>query len=352
MKPRLLVTTTVHPADDPRIRRKLIGTLQEDWDVVYAGVGDGPVDRIGLEWRQLAGARPIRWLRASRLILAGSYDVVSLHDPELLPPGVIAAILGRRVVFDVHENVPDQIRTKGWLPRPLRRPLAAALGWLLRRAEKRVAITLAEAGYARLFRNAHPVFPNYLVGDLPREREADPAVGDVYLGDITEPRGLAVAVEAAGAARVGKLSLIGRCSRDFRGRLEDIAAGHKLQLEFHGFVPPDRALALAAGGVVGLSPLLDIPNYRDSLPTKVLEYLAVGVPTLASDLPGTRSVVEARPGVILVPPGDVAAWADAIGSAVVDSDLRAEASKGSAEIRAEFVWPQHEVREFYRDLLQ
>ncbi|MDJ0663514.1 MAG: glycosyltransferase [Acidimicrobiia bacterium] len=351
MKPRLLVATTVHPAEDPRIRRKLIGTLQNDWDVVYAGVGDGPVDRSGLEWMELAGSRPVRWLRAARLILSGRYDVASLHDPELLPLGIVAALLGRKVVFDVHENVPDQIRTKDWLLRPLRRPLAAIFGWMLRLAEKRVAITLAEAGYARLFRHSHPVFANYPMGELPRGGEADPAVGVVYLGDLTEARGLAVAVEAAGIAQVEKVTLLGRCSSDFRSRLEGIAAAHDLQLEFHGFVPSERALALAARGVVGLSPLLDLPNYRDSLPTKVLEYLAVGVPTLASDLPGTRTVVGGRAGVMLVTPGDVAAWADAIAAAVADPDLRAEAGKGSAEIRAAFVWPEQEVRGFYRDLL-
>lgn len=351
MKPRLLVVTTVHPADDPRIRRKLIGSLQDEWAVTFAGVGDGPADRGGLDWKQLAGVRPLRWLRAARLIFTSRCDVVSLHDPELLPIGLIAALFGRNVVFDVHENVPDQIRTKEWLWRPLRRPLAAAFASMLRLAEKKVAITLAEAGYSTLFRSPHPVFPNYLMGDLPPVREADPTVGVVYLGDLTEARGLAVAVAAAGRARAGRMSLIGRCSAAFRSRLDSIAAAHDLELEFHGFLPPDRALAIAAGAAVGLSPLLDLPNYRESLPTKVLEYLAVGVPTLTSDLPGTRSVIGARPGVVLVAPGDVIAWSDAIGAAAVDPELRAAAQGGSAEIRRDFVWPEQAVKEFYRGLL-
>jgi hypothetical protein len=242
VKPRLLVATTVHPADDPRIRRKLIGTLQDDWSVVFAGVGEGPAERSGLEWRQLAGPRPVRWFRAARLILTSRYDVASLHDPELLPLGIVAALLGRKVVFDVHENVPEQIRTKQWLWQPLRRPLAAAFGWLLRLAEKRVAITLAEAGYGPLFQRVHPVFPNFLFGEPPAIRDAGPDVGVVYLGDITEARGLAVAVEAAGRAGVGKFTLIGRCSPGFRSRLDAIAASHDLELHFHGFIPAEGAL--------------------------------------------------------------------------------------------------------------
>ena len=95
---------------------------------------------------------------------------------------------------------------------------------------------------------------------------------------------------------------------------------------------------MAAGAIVGLSPLLDTPNYRRSLPTKVLEYLAVGVPTLASDLSGTRVVVQGKPGVVLVPPGDLDAWTEALQAITADGELRAAARNGVAAIRETFVW--------------
>ncbi len=294
----------------------------------------------------------VRWLRAGRLLVTGRYDVASLHDPEIIPLGLVASLRRkRRIVFDVHENIPAQLRTKEWLPRPLRSPLAAFSGWLLRVAERRLSITLAEAGYAGLFRRSHPVFPNYLVGDPPSPRDGDPEIGVVYLGDVTEARGIALAVEAAGRAGVGVFSIMGRCTPDFRARLLTIAARYRLDLRFHGFVTPDKALAMAAGAIVGLSPLLDTPNYRRSLPTKVLEYLAVGVPTLASDLSGTRVVVQGKPGVVLVPPGDLDAWTEALQAITADGELRAAARNGVAAIRETFVWPEAEVREFYAGLL-
>jgi glycosyltransferase involved in cell wall biosynthesis len=351
VKPRLLVVSTVHPSDDPRIRRKLIGSLQDEWAVTFAGSGRGPADQSGIEWRELAGGRVTRWLRAGRLLLGRGYDVASLHDPELLPLGIVASWRGRKVVFDVHENVPEQLRTKEWLPRPLRRPLAGIAARLLRFAEKRMPLTLAEAGYAGLFREEHPVFPNYLVGDPPQPRPADPDTGVVYLGDVTEARGMALAVAAAGRAGAAVFTIMGRCTPDFKDRLLSLAAGEGLELRFHGFVAPDRALEIAAGATIGLSPLLDTPNYRQSLPTKVLEYLAVGVPTLASDLPGTRTVVAGKPGVVLVPPGDVGSWTAAIEKAIVSSDLRVAAQAGVDDIRDHYVWPSDEVRDFYRSQL-
>ena len=351
MKPRLLVVSTVHPADDPRIRRKLIGTLQSDWEVTYAGHGRGPVDSNGLSWRELTGGRFVRFLRAGRLLLSRGYDVASLHDPELLPLGILAARMGRKVVFDVHENVPAQLATKEWIRRPLRRPLAAAMSWVLRVGEKRLAITLAEAGYAPLFRAPHPIFPNYLIGNPPVPRDSDPETGIVYLGDVTEARGLEVAVAAAGAAGVPVFSIMGRCTPEFRARLLAVAGDTGVELRFHGFVTPDRALEIAAGAVLGLSPLLDIPNYRESLPTKVLEYLAVGVPTIASDLPGTRAVLADKPGAVLVAAGDTEAWAAALRAAATNPQLRTEARSGVARIREEYVWPTADVRQFYRSLL-
>lgn len=351
MRPRLLVVSTVHPADDPRIRHKLIGSLQDEWEITFAGQGRGPVDQRGIEWRELAGNRLIRWLRALGMLVRGRYEVASLHDPELLPAGILASFR-RRIVFDVHENVPAQLRTKDWVPRILRPPLAALAGWLLRVAERRMAVTLAESGYSTLFRDLHPVFPNYLVGDPPPPRSADPDVGVVYLGDVTEARGLAMVVEAAGRAGAGTFSVMGRCSPDFRAHLLSIAASHSLELEFYGFVTPDRALRIAAGATLAVSPLLDTPNYRESLPTKVLEYLAVGVPTLASDLAGTRAAVAGKPGVLLLPPGDVDAWTAAIVGSLADLDLRAAACDGVAAIRAGYLWPEQEVRDFYSGLLE
>lgn len=349
--PRLLVISPVHPPDDPRIRHKLIRTLQEDWDVTFAGVGRGPVDQSGMRWRELKGGRIRRWLQAGFLLLRGRYDVASLHDPEVLPLGVLASLFKRTIVFDVHENVPAQLRTKTWLPSPLRRPLAWLAARLLRVAERRLTITLAEAGYSELFRGTHPVFPNYLTGTPPEPRGADPTVGVVYLGDVTAARGLSVAVAAAGAAGVEAMTIMGRCAPEFRAELAGIAAGHGLRLDFRGFVTPDDALAITGRGLVGLSPLLDTPNYRDSLPTKVLEYLAVGIPTLASDLPGTRKVVADKPGVILVPPGEVAAWSEAIATAIQDAGLRQDAHAGAAAIREAYAWPSAAVRTFYAGLL-
>jgi len=352
VKPRLLVVTPVHPADDPRIRAKLIGSLASEWEIRYATGPPGPADPAGLQWVPLPGGRIRRHLRSARLLLAGGYDLASFHDPELLPEAILARLLRRRVVFDLHEDLPAQIMTKPWLPRPLRRLTAALARLVLRLAERAMPITLAEPGYRSLLSHDHPVFPNYL-HDLPALGTDRPAGGPVvYLGDVTPDRGIELAVAALGRLPAPPpLVVIGRCGAEFADRLRAQAAAGSVPLELTGYLPHEMALPRVAAARLALAPLLDRPNYRESLPTKVLEYLALGVPVVASDLPAIHRLAAEVAGIRLFPPADAAALAGAVGNALGDETLAAEARDAAGEVRRRFTWPAGEVRDYYRSLV-
>ena len=147
MRPRLLVVTTVHPADDPRIREKHIRTLAVDFDVTYATKAPSPSDTEGIDWRVLTGGRVVRWFKALGLMSTTRADVVAIHDPELIPAGILARFVRRKpIVFDLHENVPAQLQTKTSIPRALRRSMAGLTHSWLSLAERFLSISLAENG--------------------------------------------------------------------------------------------------------------------------------------------------------------------------------------------------------------
>lgn len=345
-RPRLLVVTTVHQPDDARIRAKLIETLTQDWDVTYATRVPGPADMSNLHWRPLAGGRFSRWLAASRLILAKRWDLVALHDPELLPAAILRAGLKRPTLFDLHENLPAQIRTKDWLPRPLRKPIAIVAGMILRVAERVMSVTLAEAGYQPLFRRRHPVIANHPVEMPAPVPPADPPFL-AYLGDVTESRGAFLAIEAAAGAGQ-RLLMVGRVAPPELGpRLVAAAERAGVEIELAGPLPHREALEAIAPASAGLSPLTDISNYRHSLPTKVLEYLALGLAVLASDLAGTHEVAGDRPGMVYVTPGDPVAWRSAGADLAADTAIRDAAQTVAAQVRATYTWPSDEVLRVY-----
>lgn len=348
MKPTVLVVTTVHWPDDTRIRERLIRSLADQFEVVYAAKAPGPTDRTGLRYEALDGGRIRRNLAAVWLVLRQRWDVLVIHDPELVGCGLLARLARRRpVVFDVHEDVPATVYTREWVPGWLRRPLAAFSGWVLHLAERFLEITLAEPGYQRLFADSHPSFVNYPDTTGYPEVGGDVAGPVVYLGDVTIERGADVAVAACVSATT-PLRMIGRIDAGLRERLLGAAGTNALLLE--GAVPNREAVTLLGSSSVGLAPLRDLPNYRHSQPTKVLEYLAMGLPVVASDLPGTRTLTEGLDAVALVSPGD----ANELAAAITESRTpeRLEQARVQAPlIRARFRWPSDEVVQFYRSLL-
>jgi glycosyltransferase involved in cell wall biosynthesis len=339
--------TTVHWPDDTRIRERLIRSLTHDFAVSYAAKAPGPTDLSGIDYRPLRGGRIRRNLGAIRLALGPRWDLLVVHDPELIPCALLARALRRcPVVFDVHEDFPAAVYSRTWVPGPLRGGIGRMTGWLLRVAERYLTLTLAEPGYQRLFRGSHPTFPNF--PDTSRYPEPRTAPGNevVYLGDVTIDRGVDIAAEAC-AAVGAPLRLIGRVTPELGERLQSIEGA---DLIIDGLLPNETALEIVAGASVGLAPLRDLPNYRHSQPTKVLEYLAVGLPVVASDLPGTRTLVEGLDAVVLVPPGDAGALAEGI-QAARTSDMVGRARAQAAEIRTSFRWPTEEVRSFYSSLV-
>ena len=349
---RALIVTVVHHPEDSRIRhRQIAALLDAGWDVTYAasftehGI-DVPKDsRLTIvDLPRSSGRRRLRALRAARSLLrreASAHDVVLLHDPELL--AVTFGFGLPPVIWDVHEDTAAAVTLKPWLPRPLR-PLVR---WIFRRierfAERRFHLILAESAYQDRFEQPHLVVPNVNhVPDAPPPPDRPQAV---YVGSITRARGADELVETARlvADKTGgalRLKLIGPASGDVKEALQRAVSGGAL--DWSGFLPAAQAMAEVRGSMAGLSLLHDEPNYRVSLPTKVVEYMANGVPVVTTPLPLASDLVEESGCGVIVPFGDAAAAADAILELWSDRELRGwMGSAGHRVAKARYDWSHH-----------
>lgn len=327
---RVLVVTVVHDPEDARIRhRQLPALLDAGHDVVYAApfsaYGRTPPPGVtGVDLPRAVGRRRLRALAAARHLVTRAWpsaDVVLLHDPELLL--AVAARRRRRgpaVVWDVHEDTAAALGLKGWLPPALRGATAAAVRAVERWAERRVHLLLAEDGYAARFTRAHPVVPNSV--RVPARAPSAPGEDRVvYLGRLTRARGALDLLEVGRRLAPGVVvEIVGNADRDVADAVR--AAADRGEVRWHGFVPNDRALALLDGAAAGLSLLHDQPNYAHSRPTKVMEYLAHGLPVVTTPNPTSRELVEAAGAGVVVPFEDPAAAADAVRALVADPDRR------------------------------
>jgi glycosyltransferase involved in cell wall biosynthesis len=340
---KALVVTVVHHPHDARIAHRQIPALLDAGHAVtyaapFTAFGAAPPEGTNpIDLPRSMGRERLAAARAARAMLSAHgplHDVVVLHDPELL-----AATIGvglPAVVWDVHEDTAAAVTLKPWLPEPLRRPTAAAIGGLERWAERHVHLLLAEESYAQRFTQPHPVVPNTTL--VPAEVSAPGDDRAVYLGAVTAARGIDELIALGGLLRPDvSVELIGAPHPSIAERVTTAHAAGLVTA--HGFVPSDRALPMLDGALVGLSLLHDEPNYRHSRPTKIIEYMAHGIPVITTPLPEARRLVESAGCGFVVDFGDVRGAADAVLALRADPDLRQRLGRaGHRTARDRFDW--------------
>jgi glycosyltransferase involved in cell wall biosynthesis len=273
-------------------------------------------------------------------------DFHHLHDPELLPMGMLLALTGRRVVYDVHEDLPGSIRTKEWIALPLRR-LVASAAWLLERTAMGLLAGFAPAtpAIARRF----PRDRTQVVQNLPRFEEftrhdgvrapAGDRVIFAYVGALTELRGAIQMLDALALTPAHfHLVIMGEMSP--AGLLERLSAhpawGKVTYLGQRPRADATRLLMTAHAGLVLFHPA---PNHTEAQPNKLFEYMAAGLPVIASHFPLWRDLIEGAGCGWLVDPLDSAAIASAM-RAVADDPRTATAMgvRGRNAVQTRLNW--------------
>jgi glycosyltransferase involved in cell wall biosynthesis len=354
-----LVVTVVHNPADARIRhRQIQALLDAGWQVTYAApfAAYGLVRPVGarglthVELPRASGRRRWEAFRAARRVLrelGPAHDVVLLHDPELVPATVGLQL--PPVVWDVHEDTAAALECRPWVPGPLRRPAAMGVRTMERLVERQMPLLLADHHYAERFSRPHPVVPNttYVPSDpMPAARpDADGRLRVVYLGSVTLERG---AEDMAAVGRRLREQTAGRVRLQVIGPAHGAASAVLARaqdagdLEWSGFVPNAEAVRRLPGALAGLSLLHDEANFRPSMPTKVIEYMAHGIPVVTTPLPVPAELVRESGGGVVVPFGDDEAVVRQLLAWAGDPDHAAEIGRrGHAAARESFDWVTH-----------
>ena len=152
--------TSVHPPFDVRIFHKECKSIARAGYNVTLIAGherDETVDGVRVKGVSRSSNRLSRMLSATwaigRQALHEDADLYHFHDPELIPLGVFMRFRKKKVVYDVHEDVPADVAFKHYIPRPLRRPLAWLAGLIEMKSSRYFsAIVPATPAIGRRFR--------------------------------------------------------------------------------------------------------------------------------------------------------------------------------------------------------
>ncbi len=147
------------------------------------------------------------------------------------------------------------------------------------------------------------------------------------VGQLVEKKGFAYLLQAASIvqSRDAEFRLVIVGDGPMREDLVRRAAGLQLRerVEFVGELTPQQVRRLyQAADVFALPSVVAADGDRDGLPTVLLEALAMGIPTVASDISAIPELIEHQKTGLLVQPGDARDLADKLEMALYDEQLR------------------------------
>lgn len=382
---RVLIVRHGYYPRDPRVRREarsLVGGGYQVEVVCLRGPDEEPqeeaagvrVTRLPIAHRRAGTVRYLAeysafFVLAATLVTLRSlrrrYDLVQVHSmPDVLVfVALVPKLLGTPVLLDLHEVMPELYASKFGVG--LDHPMARVLANL-----ERMAIRFADACLAV----SKPCLERYIRRGASRDKftvtmnAADPEVfelrtaadrGDsavgpqplrlVSHGTLVERYGYDTILRALSSIPSAHLHLLG--DGEYRPELEDLAAALEVskRVTFAGFVPQTQIADRIAAGDIGV-----VANRRDVftdlvVPTKLLEYVALGIPAVASRTPAIERCF--REGeVAYFRAGDAHDLARVLRELAADPERRrAQADRAWQRYTGEMSWPT--MAERYLDLV-
>ncbi|AEE95573.1 glycosyltransferase family 4 protein [Mahella australiensis] len=334
MRHKAFIASAVHKWDDPRIFYKEAMSLAKKYDVEIMAIADFDYKEIngikvyGLPKRKRY-ARLLNWWKLLIMAIRIQGDVYHFHDPELIPFGLILKLLGKKVVYDIHEDYPKAIMSKTWIPKKVRHLVSSVFNFLEKDAAKwfDYNITVTD-DIAKNFKKSRITviknYPLYEQRDINSKKPKD-EIWAVYVGGLASIRGVQEMVEAVAYADPKyniKLKLAGRfMPPQLEEYIRNIAGSN---VDIIGFLDYNKVYELLMQCDIGLVCLHPMPNYVTSLPLKMFEYMSCALPIIASNFPLWKQIIDNDRCGITVNPQQPRDIAKAINYLAANPDVRYE----------------------------
>jgi len=296
--------------------------------------------------------------KAFREALREPADIFHLHDPELLPAGLLLALCGKKVIYDCHENVADDFLNRKWIPRGLRSTCSklADLGEKLA-TRGFSGIVVADEQLCMRFRNVsvptakvqnYPIleeFPANLAADSSRYSSR---LG-VSFGGVSTWRAIEPSIHAIGMLPEElqfKLILGGGCDSELLLQRVSQLPGWK-RVDYRGQVlRKDMIESLTRAGLaLVLYKYKDHGDDLDIRSNRLFEALAAGLPVITSNFSRWRDFVEGTGCGLTVDPDEPAQIARALRYLIEHPhEAREMGRRGADAIRGKYNWHSEEER--------
>lgn len=287
-------------------------------------------------------------------------DIYHLHDPELLPMGIKLKKLGKKVIFDAHEDLPKQLLSKPYLNPFVLKILSKIVARYEAYACKKFDAIVTATPYIReKFLTINPQsidvnnFP--ILGELSNTIPWDEKKDEVcYVGGIAQIRGIKEIIKAFEYLDNIGLNLVGEFNtKIIEEEVKSYSSWKSInELGILGREAVAETMSYSKAGLVTFYPL---PNHIDAQPNKMFEYMSAGLPLITSNFPFWKDIVEGNTCGLCVNPLKPKEIADAIAYIINNPKVAEQMGKnGKKAVEEKYNWKIEEKKlyKIYEGLLK
>jgi glycosyltransferase involved in cell wall biosynthesis len=357
--PTVVHITTVHNPFDNRIfYRECISLANAGYRVVLIAPNslDQCVNKIRIQSflcpRNRFGRMTLGVYRALRAAISHGEKIFHFHDPEFIIAGLVLKIMGKEVIYDIHEDNSTALLEREYLPTKFRVAISNLLSKLEQIAVIPFSHVLAERYYSERFPRGHTVLNYARLPDLKQEvlkkRPVNGPARLLYTGNVKIYRGANEHVQILHKIPKAEIFLVGRCEYALAQDLEIKAGKHIDHLHLDGvgnFVPYERIIEYyqRERWLAGLAIFPHSTHTSRKELTKIFEYMMYGLPIICSNAPNLRNIIEKHECGLCVDPKNADNIAEAV-QFLVDLPLEAQkmADNGLRAAQNHYHWGTQE----------
>lgn len=282
-------------------------------------------------------------------------DVYQLHSPELLPLGVKLKKLGKKVVYDAHEDMPAHILEKEWLPIWSRKFVSSCFNLYMTHVFKIIDEIISP--HTHVVRDVVKRFgKGVLIANFPIVKKQYVSTESDYLsrqnifcysGTVYTYSNQKTIAEAMMSAVDAHYHVAGYIDNDQESRLMQSEASDRIK--FLGRLNQTDLAKFYHKSVAGIAIYDYKLNLGDRLGSygtnKIFEYMEAGLPIICTDYELWKDIVERYQCGVCVKPGDKNALAKAMFT-IMNNKKSAfiMGENGRRAVEDEFNWHSEEIK--------
>ncbi len=349
--------TTGHALNDERILHRMAWTAKRaGYQSCVAGPAETDSEYQGIRLIKVykpssnrwLGSRIFAWIRLTFWALRSDIRLFQIHDPDLIPGGLVLRMFGRKVIYDVHDDYQGSLEGR-LKSKPVLRPWFPKLWWWFEKAAARCfsGVIVADSHLAKKFSTCNPV----ILGNYPRLDFTSPAnlvnsptFNLLYVGGVTRDRGIGIVLDALRKLNFPefRLHIVGNCRDELLK--QELTAEHRVVM--HGQVEWTQLREHYQNAHLGLAIYQPLPGFVTvDHSVKIIEYMAAGIPIITSDFPGLRRFVQDNGFGIVVDPQNAEQLAKEIDNIYQNPELAKRlGDRGRKLFETEYFWEKHEAK--------